>query len=60
MARFLVVVLDGFGVGVMEDYADFNPQDRGIAHTFKEHFKICARSQFANIGSVGFDEYCRI
>lgn len=34
MARFITVVLDGFGVGVMADYADFNPQDHG-AHTLR-------------------------
>jgi phosphopentomutase len=34
MARFITIILDGFGVGVMPDYMDFNPADKG-AHTLK-------------------------
>lgn len=42
MARFIVVVLDGFGVGEMPDVAMVRPQDRG-AHTaakLLEHFPL--------------------
>ncbi len=52
MARFLVVVLDGFGVGVMEDYADFNPQDRG-AHTFKSILKYVPDLNLPTLAQLG-------
>ncbi|UXI03746.1 phosphopentomutase [Photobacterium sp. TY1-4] len=42
MAKFVVVVLDGFGVGEMPDVVDIRPQDRGANTAVKllDHFPL--------------------
>ncbi|GAK86109.1 phosphopentomutase like [Vibrio ponticus] len=42
MARFIVVVLDGFGIGEMPDVAEVRPQDCGAntAHKLLSHFPL--------------------
>lgn len=52
MARFIVTVLDGFGVGVMDDYADFNPQDKN-AHTFKSILKSMPELSLPTLARLG-------
>lgn len=52
MARFITVVLDGFGVGVMADYADFNPCDQG-AHTLGSILKCVPELNLPTLMDLG-------
>lgn len=54
MARFVVIVLDGFGIGEMPDVPDVRPQDRG-ANTAKKlisHFNNRTLPNLAKLGLI--------
>ncbi|MDR3230225.1 MAG: phosphopentomutase [Synergistaceae bacterium] len=50
--RFLVVVLDGFGIGAMEDVAEVRPQDTG-ANTLASLFKVRPGLYLPNLERLG-------
>ncbi|MDV5170696.1 phosphopentomutase [Photobacterium rosenbergii] len=54
MARFVVVVLDGFGIGEMPDVAETRPQDRGANTAVKllDHFPLKRLPTLEKLGLI--------
>ena len=52
IARFIVVVLDGYGIGAMDDVTQLRPQDRG-ANTARSIFKALPELRLPTLESLG-------
>jgi len=50
--RFIIIVLDGFGIGAMDDIEKFNPFDKGC-NTFKSIMRVCPETKFVNLEKLG-------
>jgi phosphopentomutase len=50
--KFIVLVIDSFGIGAMDDIADFNPNDIGC-NTFKSIIKAYPETKFSNMEKLG-------
>lgn len=56
MKRFITLVLDGFGVGAMDDVTRSRPQDQG-AHTLKHIIEAHKDIHIDNLRKIGAEEY---
>ena len=52
MGRFIVIVLDGFGAGCMEDVPQVRPADMG-AHTWKHIAQATPGLRLPNLEALG-------
>ena len=52
MKRFVVIVLDGYGIGAMEDVPALRPQDKG-ANTAKHIFEAMPELRLPTLASLG-------
>lgn len=52
MKRFVVLILDSFGIGEMDDVKDVRPQDKG-ANTYKSVLKLNPELKIPNLEKLG-------